>query len=45
MTVTVTAEELATVLHGLPPNPRVVASGNFAHPVTALSVFDEELPE
>ena len=45
MTVTVTAEELATVLHGLPPNPRVVVSGNFAHPVTALSVFDEELPE
>ncbi len=45
MPVTVTAEELATVLHGLPPNPRVVASGNFAHPLTSLAVFDETLPE
>ena len=45
MTATVTAEELATVLHGLPPDPRVVVSGNFAHPTTALSVFDEALPQ
>jgi hypothetical protein len=38
-------ESLAAVLHGLPPNPRVVVSGNFAHPRTALAVFDRELPE
>jgi acyl-CoA hydrolase len=45
MTSTVNAEQLAAVLHGLPPNPRVVVSGNFAHPHTALAVFDEHLPE
>ncbi len=45
MTSTLNAEELAAVLHGLPPNPRVVVSGNFAHPHTALAVFDEHVPE
>jgi acyl-CoA hydrolase len=45
MTLHATAEELATVLHGLPPNPRVVVSGNFAAPFTALDVFDKHLPE
>jgi acyl-CoA hydrolase len=45
MTLHASVESLAAVLHGLPPNPRVVVSGNFAHPRTALGVFDRELPE
>ena len=39
------AEALAGVLLALPANPRVVVSGNFAHPRTALAVLDETLPE
>jgi acyl-CoA hydrolase len=45
MTLHANADALATVLRGLPPNPRVVVSGNFAHPHTALAVFDANLPE
>ena len=45
MTLHANAEALAAVLHGLPPNPRVVVSGNFAHPHTSLALFDEHLPE
>ena len=45
MTLHVTAESLATQLEALPPNPRVVVSGNFASPRTALALFDEHIPE
>jgi acyl-CoA hydrolase len=45
MTLHADADALAAVLHGLSPNPRVVVSGNFAHPRTALALFDEHLPE
>ena len=44
MTLIADAAALASVLQSLPPNPRVVVSGNFAHPFTALGVFDENLP-
>ncbi len=40
---TVTQQSLASVLKALPPNPRVVVSGNFASPRAALSVLDESL--
>jgi acyl-CoA hydrolase len=33
------------VLHGLPPNPRVVVSGNFAHPRTTLALLEQHVPE
>jgi acyl-CoA hydrolase len=45
MTLHADADALAAVLHGLPPNPRVVVSGNFASPRAALAVFDQHLPE
>ena len=45
MTLHANAEALAAVLHGLPPNPRVVVSGNFASPRTALALFDQHVPE
>ena len=42
---TVTPEQLATRLSALPARPRVVASGNFATPLTALAVLDQAVPE
>jgi len=36
---------LAAALAGLPPNPRIVVSGNFATPHTAVAMIDKELPE
>lgn len=41
----VSVEQLKNVLASLPPNPRIVASGNFATPKTLLSLADECLPE
>lgn len=41
----VSVEQLKNVLAFLPPNPRIVASGNFATPKTLLSLADECLPE
>jgi acyl-CoA hydrolase len=41
----ITVEQLASVFAHLPPNPRVVASGNFATPRTLLGVLDEQVPE
>ena len=38
-------EKLEQVLAGLPANPRVVASGNFASPVTLLRSLDQSVPE
>jgi acyl-CoA hydrolase len=38
-------EQLKSVLAGLPDNPRIVASGNFATPNTLLKVADQTLPE
>jgi acyl-CoA hydrolase len=38
---TVDVDQLATVVGALPGEPRVVASGNFATPVTALAALDE----
>ena len=41
----VTLEQLKTVMAHLPPNPRIVASGNFAAPHAVLGVLDEQVPE
>lgn len=41
----ITVEQLKTVLAHLPPNPRVISSGNFASPHTLLRVVDEQVPE
>ena len=41
----ITLEQLTTVMAHLPPNPRVVASGNFAAPHALLRVLDEQVPE
>ena len=41
----VTVEQLRSILESLPPNPRVVASGNFATPTTLLSTLDGVVPE
>jgi acyl-CoA hydrolase len=41
----ITVEQLKTVLAHLPPNPRVISSGNFATPHTLLRVVDEQVPE
>ncbi|MFZ3021420.1 MAG: acetyl-CoA hydrolase/transferase C-terminal domain-containing protein [Candidatus Nanopelagicaceae bacterium] len=41
----VSVEQLKNVLASLPPNPRIVASGNFATPKTLLALADECLPE
>lgn len=41
----VTLEELGTVLSARPGVPRVVASGNFALPATALATLDAAIPE
>ena len=37
--------QLASILGDLPENPRVVASGNFASPMTLLRVLDENVAE
>ena len=39
----VTLEQLKTVMAHLPPNPRIVASGNFAAPHAVLRVLDDAL--
>lgn len=41
----VTVEQLSKLLEGLPANPRVVASGNFATPKTLLGILDKSVPE
>ncbi|MDN5790908.1 MAG: acetyl-CoA hydrolase, partial [Micrococcales bacterium] len=41
---TVTLEQLATHLRGLPDNPRIVVSGNLATPWEALWAVDETVP-
>ena len=38
-------EHLAAAVSGLPPNPRILASGNFATPNETLFVLDSLLPE
>lgn len=40
----ITLDQLPSVLQDLPRNPRVVASGNFATPVTLLSAVDAAIP-
>ena len=40
----ITLEELPSVLAPLPPEPRVVASGNFASPHGVLEAIDAALP-
>lgn len=42
---TISLEQLPSVLAGLPANPRVVTSGNFATPYTLLNALDAQLPE
>lgn len=41
----ITPEQLTHVLAGLPSNPRVVASGNFATPHVLLGVLDAQIAE
>lgn len=41
----VNLEQLKQILEGLPQNPRVVASGNFASPHTLLGAMDAVVPE
>ena len=41
----VSVERLRSILTSLPPNPRIIASGNFATPGVLLSLADEVLPE
>ena len=40
---TVTAEQLAARLEGLPRNPRIIASGNFATPHALVTIADRSL--
>ncbi|MFZ0324712.1 MAG: acetyl-CoA hydrolase/transferase C-terminal domain-containing protein [Actinomycetes bacterium] len=40
----VTIEQLSSIFESLPPDPRVVASGNFATPTVALDALDASLP-
>lgn len=40
-----TLEQLPALLAQLPPNPRVVVSGNFATPHSLLAAFDATVPE
>ena len=42
---TITLEQLGSILGGLGPNPRVMASGNFATPYTLLNALDSHLAE
>ena len=37
--------QLRNILHDLPKNSRVIASGNFATPKRLLNLFDESVPE
>ncbi|MGV1003368.1 MAG: acetyl-CoA hydrolase/transferase family protein [Candidatus Nanopelagicales bacterium] len=39
------SQSLANILRSLPPNPRVVISGNFASPFSAVKILDETLAE
>ena len=41
----ISVEQLTRVLAGLPENPRVVASGNFATPNVLLSAVEDVVPE
>ncbi|MDV3220142.1 acetyl-CoA hydrolase/transferase family protein [Intrasporangium sp.] len=41
---TVSVEELSSRVQSLPPNPRIVASGNMAIPWVGVRVLDEALP-
>lgn len=41
----ITSEQLSSILANLPPNPRIVASGNFATPKTLLDIADKAIPE
>ena len=41
----VTVTELSDILGRLAPNPRIVASGNFATPSALLAIADSSLPE
>ncbi len=41
----ITLEQLRSILGGFGPNPRVMASGNFATPYTLLNAVDSHLPE
>ena len=41
----VNLEQLKAILGGLAPNPRIVASGNFATPTVLLAAADSELAE
>ncbi len=45
MTLHVNAASLAATIQALPPNPRVIVSGNFASPRTVLDVFDKNVAE
>ena len=42
---TITLEQLPSILGSVGPNPRVLASGNFATPYTLLNAVDAALPE
>jgi acyl-CoA hydrolase len=41
----ISLEQLPSVLAQLPPNPRIIVSGNFATPFTVLGVVAQQLPE
>jgi acyl-CoA hydrolase len=41
----ITPEQLPAILAQLPSNPRIIASGNFAAPLTLLAIASEQLPE
>ena len=42
---TVSVEELSSRIQSLPPNPRIVVSGNMAIPWDGVKVIDQALPE
>ena len=42
---TISVEQLKGILADLPPNPRIIASGNFAAPTNVLNVIDEQVAE
>lgn len=41
----ISESQLGQIFAGLPKNPRVIASGNFAAPTVLLSVLDQNVPE
>lgn len=41
----ITPEQLKSVLANLPDNPRIIASGNFATPITLLNIADQSISE